>query len=709
MTVDDGTMIDSRQPLVGDPGCRVTHSSLAGSLLWWTTVTSLVSPILDNGGPVAFAMLLGPRSVIEVRADDTLARTSLRKFLPGDTTTIDLVRTSMSEPLPEGYTKAQVMSNWDNVTMGTIGFSVGDANARWRFLDGNEFYLKEAGPSLGATVLVDTSQTLLGDPNLIGDDLISAQFENLEQRRLYGRDTVLVLPHTHRVEQLIRGYADWVRAARPVDRTFRPPPTAMTSAAASPETHLAATPVPVSAQFAVTGLLQDGEWSDPSNIEAARLLLQSRYDLKIGIWDLVQNPTLRQTLLRPVPTAPTPAEAAPVPPAAARRANKLATGRAAEREAADEVLATIKKRLAPLKNLGWEIGSGVRWFCRLPLTEPMSRWPGDDPFPLVQLELAVEKRLCAVSAFTIMYNQVNITDYVKQHAKEIARIAGSAVAGLERQGRPEIWRADGGWGDLVNWDERIAEIVAKTSQWKALFEPLCERCRQQQEKNAARASERDSNMVGVLRLEVGVDPQTHKQTVVVVPPDHEPGWEYLYLASELSRGCKKHADALQEFQSGHVVSSQPVQDPLDSLKSFRDEIAIIVSEAIKAFDGDRLTKALGPPGEPGDEVEIRRVAGDLAAGYDRMIDWAQRLRSAAVPASWRPAFWALSDFVRLPLEQIGEFSESLSRTTERVVADLRAGRKPNDPIALTLSISIDDEAVSEFNDALAALRAGRQS
>ena len=48
MTVDDGSTLDSRQPVTGDPASNVTRVSLATSLLWWTTASSLVGQILDS-------------------------------------------------------------------------------------------------------------------------------------------------------------------------------------------------------------------------------------------------------------------------------------------------------------------------------------------------------------------------------------------------------------------------------------------------------------------------------------------------------------------------------------------------------------------------------------------------------------------------------------------------------------------------------------
>ncbi|MGH9106358.1 MAG: hypothetical protein ACRDZX_11085 [Acidimicrobiales bacterium] len=101
MTVDDGSTLDSRQPIVGDPGSQVTRKSLAASLLWWATVSSLVDPILRSSGDNAFAMVIGARSVVEVRSDGELRRTRLRTFLPGGSTLADIVRVIVARN-PEG-------------------------------------------------------------------------------------------------------------------------------------------------------------------------------------------------------------------------------------------------------------------------------------------------------------------------------------------------------------------------------------------------------------------------------------------------------------------------------------------------------------------------------------------------------------------------------------------------------------------------------
>ena len=157
MTVDDGSTLDSRQPVTGDPGSSVTLASLASSLLWWTTVSSLVGQILDSAGNDPYALVIGKRSVVELRQDGRLRRTALRSILSGGTTTVKLIRTHRHEPLPAGYVYDDSLSQ---LFPGgeSVGFSLGEPGQRWRFLDdSNEFYMPWAGPKLGAAVIVDTN------------------------------------------------------------------------------------------------------------------------------------------------------------------------------------------------------------------------------------------------------------------------------------------------------------------------------------------------------------------------------------------------------------------------------------------------------------------------------------------------------------------------------------------------------------------------
>ena len=478
MTVDDGSTLDSRQPVTGDPACNVTRSSLATSLLWWITASSLVGQILDSAGDDPYALVIGNRSVVELRQDGRLRRLGLRSILSGGTSTVELIRTHRHEPLPAGYIYDDSMSQLFPGGEG-VGFSLGEPGQRWRFLSGLDFYMPWAGPKLGATVIVDTSETLLGSSETDAGPSagIAWFFKRLEKHRLYSDDIMLVMPHTYRTESIFRGYVEWVNAGRPSqflldlggprtkwDPTAPPDPIAYTC------------PVPVQADFTVTGLVQDGEWQDPSDLEAARSLLQARYDLKIGIWDLVGNATLRRTLLEAAPSVPPPRMAVEIPRAAFQRAESEVAAKIAEAEAIKHARSVAAERLQPLLEHGWKPRGGGSWKLYFPMTELVLWRIGSDPVALVQLVLMVLKRQCTVGAFTFMSSQFNIEEYVLARRALFEEIAAPDSCPVGHNFEPTLWRGLGGWADDVDWGERAIALVERTQLWREAFKELCEEC-----------------------------------------------------------------------------------------------------------------------------------------------------------------------------------------------------------------------------------------
>ena len=473
MTVDDGSVLDSRQPVIGDPGSHVPHVSLATSLLWWITASSLVTQILDCAARNPFALVIGNRTVVELRQDGSLRRTALRSFLPGGTTTVELVRTSSREPLPDGYREGGIIGTPEQIG-GTVGFKLGEPDARWRFLDGNDYYLTQAGPAIGAAVIVDVSEALTrGKPDL------AVRFEDLERRRLYSNDIVLVMPHTHGTEACVRGYLNWLQAGRPPDE--RPPGATRSDVAwdpsAPPDPIRYTCPVPLRADFEVTGLVQDGEWRDPSTLEAARSLLQARYDLKICIWDLVSNPILRRTLLDSTAVSVAPTAAAEVPAAAAQRAEFRVAEIVAERENESEALEVVARHLKPLYEAGWtdDGGSGS---LRRRVGEPVSRWPGQEPVPLIELHLVISKHESSVFVFFRMYNELELGSYLitRQEAFEQIAAPDAFILRPRDSASAVLWRAQGGWDDEVDWEHRAHSLAQRTDRWVEELKPLLDDC-----------------------------------------------------------------------------------------------------------------------------------------------------------------------------------------------------------------------------------------
>ena len=491
MTVDDGSTLDSRQPIVGDPGSQVTRRSLATSLLWWTTASALVSRILDDSGPHAFALVIGARSVVEVRGDGELRRTRLQSFLPGDWTTADFIR-CIGEPLPDGYRAMGEESHdrWRGPARRrrvkiVYGYQFTNGGQRWVFVNQGEYYMSLAAAQFEPSVIVDTSWPTEAEQK--GDSYApyAERFRRLERGRLFDRGIVLVMPHTYRTETFFRKYASWVHAGRPDDDPSRwqPPPPSAWDATAPPDPIRYSCPVPIQAEFGVTGFIRDGDWQDPSDLEAARSLLQARYDLKIGIWDLVNNATLRSTLLETSPFPEAPGRDMEVPIGAAGRAQH----RVAKRMEAHAEEATARRRIEPqlqsLREVGWQ--KTPRSGLYLPLTEliPLSTirraqdWPDDQPFPLVELEFTIGKRYCEVSAFTIMYNQVDLRAYARSRQKLLEQVAAPEICMLAGTGRVSLWRNVGGWGDGIDWRVVAAGIARRSPPWKEAFDALCKECR----------------------------------------------------------------------------------------------------------------------------------------------------------------------------------------------------------------------------------------
>ena len=239
-----------------------------------------------------------------------------------------------------------------------------------------------------------------------------------------------------------------------------------------------ACPVPVIADFQITGLIQGNAWNDPSNLEAARTLLQARYDLKLGIWDLAENPTLRRTLLESAQILAAPGIEVVVPKGAAERAERQVAKKMAAKAVRRAALETVAPELAPLIRAGWrsEPLSHAATFTR-PLAEEIQREWDAEPFPLVRLELTITKRSCEVGVFNLLYNQVNGPEYVKEHRQALERIANPDACSLASARAPSLWRANGGWGDAVDWVERAARLVEMTPKWAKVLEGLCEEVR----------------------------------------------------------------------------------------------------------------------------------------------------------------------------------------------------------------------------------------
>jgi hypothetical protein len=464
MTVDDGSSFDSRQPIKGDPEGGVVRLSLATSLHWWTTVASLVKSILDSDeGEDPFALVIGSRTLAQLTADGTLRRTGLRTILQGGVSAVKLVRTGIGEGLPDGYIEAETLRNWNNAQMGVVGFSLGKSHTRWRFLDGNEYYLTQAGPKMAPSVVVDTSA-------------LPPWSRELDKQSHFGPRSYMIVPHTDRNEQALRLYTSWLAGGRPDIDTYKPlSNTPAWDPTTPPNPIKYTTPVVTDADFRVTGYVRDGAWQEAADLEAARSLLQTRYDLRIGIWDLVNNPTLRRTLLQSMPADLVQRSPVNVPVAAAKRAQSAVNAKMRARVEEKEGVQRAARKLKPLEVVGWRLGLDNKyWPWTLPLTPSVAVWPGDEPTPMVSLRLSIGKRSTSVSLMLRMYNQIDVRGYLNKGATLLAHIASPRACALDKKPWGDVWVEPKGWADDVDWGAIAKELCACTPKWVEAFGPMCD-------------------------------------------------------------------------------------------------------------------------------------------------------------------------------------------------------------------------------------------
>jgi hypothetical protein len=454
LTLTDGSVVDSRQPAADDEKtARALQAALTGCAEWWSAVSSIVVPTLDDseGG---FAVVLGRRSTVRTALDGETHRSGLGKLLRGGVGSVSVVRTIMSQPLPDGYRGLARYGDSE------IGVRFDDPMPRWCFVDGNEYYLNLVANPIGARVLVDTTGYFLvtcgnrGSVPTIKYNVSPSQPLQL----VIAPDTAKMRDH---VAAVLAGPAPKISE---VDTKTASAPY-VPGAPRNPADFLR---FPVArAECSVSGLLRAGQWGDAAGLEAARMLLLKRFDLKLGLWDLALNPVLRATVLDSLAIQDVPEEAVQTPAYAWKQAERKAEEATARgdtaRQAVSEFNAALQHQLA---FVGWVLND--RGNLYLPLTEPLSQWTIGDARPLVSLRMDVNKSSIRVSVFHQLYNDLDINDFIEKR-----REAFEAVAPLpptKSVASVLLWTANIGWDDAdADWSSTVKTIADHTKQWVGLL------------------------------------------------------------------------------------------------------------------------------------------------------------------------------------------------------------------------------------------------
>jgi hypothetical protein len=490
LTLTDGSVVDSRQPAADEKTAEALQTALIGCVEWWSAVSSIVVPTLDDpeGG---FAIILGQRSIVRASLDGETRRSRLSKFLRGAVGSVSAIHSGMGKPLPGGYRSLATFRGSQGSDVDSIGVRFDDPMPRWCFVDGGDYFLRLVVNRIGARVIIDTT----GGLPACEESQSSARSIPIDYCVPSACPYLIVVPDTAgmrgRVRDLLAGRLDPFPFPQKVPELLDVPPY-------EPREHIAPAdflrfPV-VRAECSVSGLLREGhQWGDAAGLEAARMLLLNRFDLKLGLWDLALNPVLRSTVLDSLPVQSVPEEAVQTPAFAWKQAERRAEEATARRDTAQRAILEINATLLPvLAPIGWSIFPIDRgrtadplvntpidrlW---LPLTEPL----GDTADALVDLTIRVNKSSIHVVVSHALYEDIDISAFIEEGREAFEAVGLPPVSAKDRTstGYPlsaVLWTANVGWRDTdADWSNIAKAIADHTKQWVALLADFTASCRE---------------------------------------------------------------------------------------------------------------------------------------------------------------------------------------------------------------------------------------
>jgi hypothetical protein len=455
LTLPDGSEVDSRQPATDDTTARVLQAALTGCAEWWSAVSSIVVPTLEDpkGG---FAVIFSPcRSILHVTSDGEIRRSVLRKFLRGTVGSVSVMRSTNGQSFPSDYRSLARLRSPKGADMGSVGVRFDNPIPRWSFVDGTDYYFGIVANRM-ARIIVDATGTFL--------NFTSGWYSTLPNEYSVASQRVPGAP---------RDPAAFLRF--PVLR----------------------------AVCSVSGLLRAGQWEDAAGLEAARMLLLKRYDLKLGLWDLALNPVLRSTVLESLPVRPAPDEPVQAPASewkrAERKAEKATVQRDATQLAVGEVIAALKQEL---KLVGWRVDNALwpvapvrknRPWLYLPLTEPLPSWPDGPGLPFVVLRIDVNKSSIRLVVWHSFNNDLDISAFIERRREGFESVAPLPPFPKARND-VALWTASIGWGDTkADWSSIAKEIAEHTKRWVEIladFVASARKLRHKLNRERARAARR---------------------------------------------------------------------------------------------------------------------------------------------------------------------------------------------------------------------------
>jgi hypothetical protein len=191
-------------------------------------------------------------------------------------------------------------------------------------------------------------------------------------------------------------------------------------------------------------------------------------------------------------------------------------------------------------------------------------------------------------------------------------------------------------------------------------------------------------------------PEEQRQLLAEQPP----AWEYLYFASILAQGKNALEPKWRDHQlryvrrSGRALSGHEIPA---FIQEAANELAGHTNNIERILDTRAKERAFGPPGVPGDPVEIEHLGGLLLDVYENLLDWSARVRGTTASEQFTHLLELLSRFADNPINEMRAFIDQY--VTEADTLPQRLADENHDPIhiVLYLTFTFDERLSAEYN------------
>ncbi|MGH7735371.1 MAG: DUF4236 domain-containing protein, partial [Gemmatimonadales bacterium] len=211
---------------------------------------------------------------------------------------------------------------------------------------------------------------------------------------------------------------------------------------------------------------------------------------------------------------------------------------------------------------------------------------------------------------------------------------------LNAAGRPEVRQSESAWAPVVGGDEWLPIPAAPP----ATLEPALP-------ESTTRAVPRTT---------------AQAEALLATRPS---GWEYLYFATLLMWGRDGLEPKFAALESGPALpTGERLDDRLAAphLSDAINALQQLVASLDHLFAPDRLERAFGPPGKPGDPGAIGQLAAHWTAVYEAVLNWIARIRGATVPDLYRGIYNAAAHLADEPAREYHAYVDTFVATMDQL-------------------------------------------